>query len=116
MKKLKKKIMIGLGVFIFILISGIGPVAYLGIQAAGVLIAHAPTQQQTEALTRKIIEKSQVTVVGITSINCWSTLQSHFVISKWLVQPISENITNIIAACLIPRTQETLQSESEAKE
>ena len=116
MKKLKKKILIGIGTFVFVLITGIALLAYLGMQAAGALMAHAPTQQQTETLARNLIETGQVAVVGVTSVNCWSTLQSYLVVSKWLVQPISENITNIISACLIPRTQETKDSENEAKE
>ena len=97
----KKKIKIGLSVLAFVFVIGLGLVSYLGIKVAGAVIANAPSKQQTEVIAQNILKHSQTAVIGVTSVNCWTTIQSHLNVSKWLISPISENIAAIVNACLV---------------
>lgn len=99
-RNLKKKIIIGLGVFAAFIFIGLGMLTYLGVKTAGLLIAKIPPQEQVVSMTQSISEKGKSLVAQVTPVNCWLTFQSYLNLNIWLTKPLSENTDNLIKACL----------------
>lgn len=99
-RAMKKKIIIGLGIFGAFIFIGLGLLTYLGIKTANFLIAKVPPQEQVMTMTQTISEKGKSLVAQVTPVNCWLTFQSYLNLNVWLTQPFSENTDSIIKACL----------------
>lgn len=99
-RNLKKKIIIGLGIFAAFIFIGLGMLTYLGVKTAGLLIAKVPPQEQVVTMTQTISEKGKSLVAQVTPVNCWLTFQSYLNLNVWLTQPFSENTDKLIKACL----------------
>ena len=99
-KAMKKKIIIGLGIFAAFIFIGLGMLTYLGVKTAGFLIAKIPPQEQVVSMTQSLSEKGKSLVGQVAPVNCWLTFQSYLNFNIWLTKPLSENTDNLIKACL----------------
>jgi membrane-anchored glycerophosphoryl diester phosphodiesterase (GDPDase) len=99
-KSMKKKIIIGLGVFGIFVFVGLGIVTYLGVKTASFLIAKIPPQEQVVSMTQALSEKGTSLIGKVAPINCWLTFQSYLNLNIWLTKPLSENTDSLIKACL----------------
>lgn len=98
-RRLKKKLLIGLGVVGALVIVGGVILTYVGYKATTYLISNAPTQDQISVMASDLKNQSQKVLEGTIQKNCLSQLQAHLNLGVWLSRPISENTAKISSAC-----------------
>jgi hypothetical protein len=97
----KKKLLIGAGVFGVVLFIGIGAATYVGIKAVGYLVSQAPSQAQVGQLTQDLAEKGKAIAGVAAAPNCLATLQAHLDLNVWLTRSFSDNTSRMMSACLL---------------
>jgi hypothetical protein len=96
---LKKKLLIGVGIFgVFVFVGG-AVVTYAGFKVTTSLIGNAPTQEQLSDMATVAKDQGQKVFQGALQKNCWSEIQAHMNLSVWLSKPIAENTNKISTAC-----------------
>lgn len=106
----KKKLLIGAGVFGVVLFVGIGAATYIGIKAVGYLVSQAPSQAQVGQLTQDLAEKGKALAGVAAAPNCLATLQAHLDLNVWLTRPFADNASRMMSACLV--SQSAVQKEN----
>lgn len=98
-RRLKKKLLIGLGVVGALVIVGGVILTYVGYKTTTYLISKAPTQDQISVMASDLKNQSQKVLDVSIQKNCLSELQAHLNLGVWLSRPISENTAKISSAC-----------------